>query len=288
MKEASTSRTGKPEWLKVRIGGGERYAATSGILSQHGLHTICRSGRCPNRGECWAMGTATFLIGGDICTRSCRFCNTLTGKPLPLMPDEPERVAESIRAMGLSHAVLTSVDRDDLPDLGAGHWARTIRCIKAASPGITMEALIPDFQGKSRWIDEVILAAPDIISHNMETVRRLTPAVRSGAKYERSLDVLRRVARSGVPAKSGLMLGLGETEEEILATVRDVLDAGCRLLSIGQYLQPSLKNLPVTEYVTPEKFDLYRRLSLEMGFRHVESAPLIRTSYGSAAFLKAR
>lgn len=279
------NRTGKPEWLKIRLGGNEQYAETNRILSAHGLHTICQSGRCPNKGECWERGTATFMIGGDICTRSCKFCNTKTGKPLPLVADEADKIAESIHLMGLKHAVITSVDRDDLPDLGAAHWAKTIRCVKSLNPEITMEVLIPDFQGKKACLDVVVQASPDIISHNMETVRRLTPLVRSVARYDTSLEVLRYIAQSGIPVKSGLMLGLGEEEEEVMNAIRDIFQAGCRLLSIGQYLQPSAKNLPVSAYVTPEKFDCYKKLSLQMGYKHVESAPLVRTSYASASFI---
>ncbi len=279
-------RLPKPDWLKINIGNRGRFTETQNILESHCLHTICQSGRCPNKGECWEKGTATFMIGGDICTRSCKFCNTKTGKPLPLIPDEPEKVAESVRQMGLKHAVITSVDRDDLPDLGAAHWARTIICIKEINPGITTEVLIPDFQGKTELIDVVIQANPDIISHNMETVKRLTPLVRSGAKYDVSLEVLRYVSQSDIDAKSGIMLGLGETTEEVEETIRDIYDTGCRLLSVGQYLQPSSKNLPVSAYITPEQFESYKQFALQMGYRHVESAPLVRTSYGSANFLK--
>jgi lipoic acid synthetase len=281
----SVSRAGKPEWLKIRIGGNKQYAETSMILSSRGLHTICQSGRCPNKRECWERGTATFMIGGDICTRSCKFCNTKTGKPLPLVSDETDKIAESIRLMKLKHAVITSVDRDDLPDLGAAHWARTIRCVKLLNPGVTMEVLIPDFQGKKACMDVIVQASPDIISHNMETVRRLTPLVRSGAKYDTSLAVLRYIAQSDIPVKSGFMLGLGEKEEEVIETIKDIFHAGCKLLSIGQYLQPSDKNLPVSAYIAPEKFVNYKELALQMGYKHVESAPLVRTSYASASFI---
>jgi lipoic acid synthetase len=279
------SAGGKPEWLKVRLGGTGRYAETCSTVASHGLHTICQSGKCPNKGECWERGTATFMIGGDICTRSCKFCNTATGKPLPLMPDEPDRIAQSIRSMGLKHAVITSVDRDDLPDLGAEHWAQTIRCVKALNPAVTLEVLIPDFRGKKAWIDAVIAASPNIIAHNVETVERLTPAVRSGATYGTSMEVLQHVAQSGIPAKSGLMLGLGEEDDEVIDTLRDIFRTGCRLLSIGQYLRPSTKNLPVSAYIPPEKFDFYKTLACRMGYRHVESAPLVRTSYRSAEYL---
>ncbi len=216
----------KPDWLKIRLGGNEQFTRTKTIVESHCLHTICTSGKCPNMGECWSRGTATFMIGGEICTRSCKFCNTLTGKPLPLDPKEPANVAESIRLMQLKHAVITSVDRDDLPDLGAAHWAETIRTIKAVNPETTVEVLIPDFQGRLELVDQVVEAAPEIISHNMETVKRLTPEVRSAAKYEVSLSVLRRIAERGVVAKTGIMVGLGETDEEIQTLMDDVLAVG--------------------------------------------------------------
>lgn len=269
----------KPDWLKIRLGGNEQFTRTKSIVESHCLHTICTSGKCPNMGECWSRGTATFMIAGNICTRSCRFCNTLTGRPLPLDAEEPRRVAESIRLMGLRHAVVTSVDRDDLPDLGAAHWVETIRSIKAVNPETTLEVLIPDFQGRLNLVDRVVEAAPEIISHNMETVRRLTPSVRSAARYETSLAVLRQIARSGVTAKTGLMAGLGETEEEVYHLMDDVLAAGVSVLTIGQYLQPSRKNIPVAEYVTPERFEKYRLKALEKGMPKVESAPLVRSSY---------
>lgn len=269
----------KPEWLKIRLRGNEHFAETKRIVESHCLHTICTSGKCPNMGECWSRGTATFMIAGEICTRSCRFCNTLTGKPLPLDPREPGRVAESVRLMQLKHAVVTSVDRDDLPDLGAGHWAATIREIKTVNPGTSLEVLIPDFQGRLDLVDLVIDAHPEIISHNMETVRRISPTVRSAAKYETSLAVLRHIAERGVTAKTGIMVGLGETEEEVWELMDDVLNQGVRILTIGQYLQPSRKNIPVSEYIHPDQFVAYREKALEKGFRHVESAPLVRSSY---------
>ncbi len=278
-------RIPKPSWLKIRLGSENRFSETGEIISSHGLHTICQSGRCPNKGECWEKGTSTFMIGGDICTRSCKFCNTKTGKPLPLISDEPQKVADSVWQMKLKHAVITSVDRDDLPDLAASHWAEVIATVKKVNPEITMEVLIPDFQGKKDLITIVLQTFPDIISHNMETVRRLTPLVRSRAKYDTSLDVLKHISDSGLLAKSGLMLGLGETQEEVEKTLEDIYNTGCKLLSIGQYLQPSSKNLPVVEYVTPDKFDYYKELALCMGYKHVESAPLVRTSYGSSGFL---
>ncbi|MDH6535331.1 lipoyl synthase [Parabacteroides sp. 52] len=269
----------KPDWLKIRLGGNDQFTRTKEIVESHCLHTICTSGKCPNMGECWSRGTATFMIGGEICTRSCRFCNTLTGKPLPLNTEEPAQVAESIRLMGLKHAVITSVDRDDLPDMGAHHWAETIRTIKRVNPETTIEVLIPDFQGHLELVDIVIDAAPEIISHNMETVRRISPLVRSAAKYETSLSVLEHIARRNVIAKSGLMVGLGETEEEMDETMDDLIKRKVSVLTIGQYLQPSRKNIPVYAYIRPEQFDIYKKRALEKGFKTVESAPLVRSSY---------
>ncbi|MDR2042737.1 MAG: lipoyl synthase [Tannerella sp.] len=269
----------KPDWLKVRLQGNEQFRQTKHIVESQGLHTICTDGRCPNRGECWSCGTATFLIGGEICTRSCRFCNTPTGKPQPLDASEPERVAEGIRRMGLRHAVVTSVNRDDLPDAGAGHWLQTIRCIRQRNPQTTLEVLIPDFRGQMEWIDRIIEVAPDIIAHNLETVARLTPQIRSAARYETSLSALARIASRGVRAKTGLMVGLGEREEEVEALMDDALRAGVSILTIGQYLQPSRRNLPVVEYLPPQQFETYRRTALSKGFRQVESAPLVRSSY---------
>ena len=269
----------KPEWLKIRLRGNEKFTHTKHVVESHGLHTICTSGKCPNLGECWGRGTATFMIGGEICTRSCRFCNTLTGKPLPLDPDEPEKVAESIRLMQLRHAVITSVDRDDLPDLGSEHWVKTIEAVRRVCPETTLEVLVPDFQGRNELIDPVVAAAPDIISHNMETIRRLTPGVRSAARYDVSLRVLQRIASQGVVAKTGIMAGLGETVDEVHELMDDVLQTGASVLTIGQYLQPSRKNIPVSAYITPEQFEAYRKTALEKGFRQVESAPLVRSSY---------
>lgn len=269
----------KPEWLKISIGANARYAETKKIVDTHKLHTICSSGRCPNMGECWGKGTATFMICGAICTRSCKFCNTCTGKPLPLDPNEPKNVAESIRLMKLNHAVITSVDRDDLEDLGASHWAATIRQIKETNPETTIEALIPDFQGKEELIKRVIETRPDILSHNLETVRRISPIIRSVAKYETSLDVIRMISQSGITAKSGIMVGLGETNEEVEETMDDLLKSGCRILTIGQYLQPTHKHYPVAEYITPEQFEKYRIIGEKKGFLKVESGPLVRSSY---------
>ena len=272
-------RIRKPEWLKISIGANERYTETKRIVESHCLHTICSSGRCPNMGECWGKGTATFMIGGDICTRCCKFCNTQTGKPLPLDMEEPTHVAESIALMKLSHAVITSVDRDDLPDLGAAHWACTIREIKRLNPETTIEVLIPDYQGRKELVSQVIEAQPEIISHNMETVNRITPLVRSAARYETSLEVIRQIADSGITAKSGIMVGLGETPEEVEELMDDLRRAGCQILTIGQYLQPSHKHYPVAEYVTPAQFASYKETGLAKGFDQVESAPLVRSSY---------
>ena len=272
-------RIRKPEWLKISIGANERYTETKRIVESHCLHTICSSGRCPNMGECWGKGTATFMIGGDICTRCCKFCNTQTGKPLPLDMEEPTHVAESIALMKLSHAVITSVDRADLPDLGAAHWACTIREIKRLNPETTIEVLIPDFQGRKKLVSQVIEVQPEIISHNMETVKRITPLVRSAARYETSLEVIRQIADSGITAKSGIMVGLGETPEEVEELMDDLRRAGCQILTIGQYLQPSHKHYPVAEYVTPAQFASYKETGLAKGFDQVESAPLVRSSY---------
>jgi len=249
------------------------------LVQTHHLHTICTSGNCPNIGECWAAGTATFMILGEVCTRSCRFCAVKTGRPGPVDGDEPYRLAESMKTMGIRHAVITSVDRDDLPDKGAGFWAETIRILKQEVPGLTMEALIPDFDGDPRLVGRVIDSAPEVISHNLETVERLTPLIRSRAKYRRSLDVVRQVAQTGLISKSGIMLGLGETEEEILQAMDDLVEAGCEVFTLGQYLQPTMDHMPVKEYITPEKFDAYRETGLQKGFRAVESSPLVRSSY---------
>ena len=272
-------RVRKPEWLKISIGANERYTETKRIVESHCLHTICSSGRCPNMGECWGKGTATFMIAGDICTRSCKFCNTQTGRPLPLDPDEPTHVAESIALMKLSQAVITSLDRDDLPDLGAAHWAQTIREIKRLNPETTTEVLIPDFQGRKELVDQVIKACPEIISHNMETVKRISPQVRSAANYHTSLEVIRQIAESGITAKSGIMVGLGETPAEVEELMDDLISVGCKILTIGQYLQPTHKHFPVAAYITPEQFAVYKETGLKKGFEQVESAPLVRSSY---------
>ena len=269
----------KSEWLKTKLQSGLQFVHVNNIVKEHGLHTICSSGRCPNLSECWNKGTATFMISGEICTRSCKFCNTLTGRPLPLDPTEPAKIAESIQLMNLKHAVVTSVDRDDLPDGGAYHWAATIKAIRKTNPDTTLEVLIPDFDGKIGLLDIVIAQKPDIISHNLETVRRLTPSIRTKAKYDISLKVLSYIHSQGIIAKTGIMLGLGETEEEVLTFMDDALATGCSILTIGQYMQPSRKNISVSEYITPSKFEEYKIIGLQKGFRIVESAPLVRSSY---------
>jgi lipoyl synthase len=268
-----------PEWLKMKRASGINYSMVKRVVSGNNLHTICTSGNCPNIGECWNRGTATFMILGDICTRACKFCNTKTGKPLPPDQDEPARVAHSIQMMKLRHCVITSVDRDDLPDGGASFWAETVRKIRELNPGITIETLIPDFDGREDCLDMLTGAAPDVISHNIETVRRLTPLIRTRAKYDRSLDVIRYIAESGAVSKSGLMLGLGETHDEIVETIHDLKKNGCRVLTIGQYLKPSPYHMDVVEYITPEKFEEYRHIALETGFSRVESSPLVRSSF---------
>lgn len=269
----------KPDWLKIRIPSGKEYVKVKDIVARHKLHTICTSGQCPNMAECWGRGTATFMILGDICTRSCKFCATKTGKPAPVDPDEPNNLAESVKLMKLKHCVITSVDRDDLEDGGAEHWAETIRQVKAINPGTTIEALIPDFQGKHDLIQKVIDARPDVISHNLETVRRLTPQVRSAARYDRSLEVIRQIAASGLVAKSGIMVGLGETEQEIYQTMDDLLAVGCHVMTIGQYLQPTKQHLPVVEYFHPDTFNYWKEVGLKKGFKFVESQSLVRSSY---------
>jgi len=269
----------KPEWLRHQLYSERNFSNVHQIIQQKGLHTICTSGRCPNLSECWSKGTATLMIGGEICTRACKFCNTITGRPLPLDPDEPRKVAESVQQMKLKHAVITSVDRDDLKDHGAGHWAETIKQIKLHNPQTTLEVLIPDFDGKEELIDMVINEKPNVISHNLETVRRLTPQIRTKAQYETSLNVLAYVASKGIVAKTGIMLGLGEEEEEVLQLMDDALSHGCTILTIGQYMQPSRKNVPVTAYIHPDKFEEYRLKGLEKGFRQVESGPFVRSSY---------
>ena len=265
--------------MKMQRASGENYTRVKNLVEKKHLHTICKSGNCPNIGECWNAGTATFMILGDICTRSCKFCGTATGKPDPPDPDEPANLAESVKIMGLKHCVITSVDRDDLPDSGAAIWAEVIRKVKEVNPGTTIEVLIPDFRGVEEDIKRVIDAGPEVISHNVETVERLTPVIRSAAKYRRSLEVIRYINAHGVRAKSGIMLGLGEQESEIYKTMDDLIEAGCSVFTIGQYLQPSLNHMEVVEYVDPIKFEEYRNVGLAKGFLFVESHPLVRSSY---------
>ena len=272
-------RLKKPKWLKVKLPTGESYKKVRALVSEHKLHTICESGSCPNMGECWGEGTATFMILGNICTRSCGFCNVQTGRPEEVDIYEPGRVAQSVKLMTVKHAVITSVDRDDLKDGGSDIWAQTIRAIRQQSPGTTMETLIPDFAGKWENLQTIIDVAPEIVSHNLETVRRLTKQVRIQAKYDRSLEVLFRLKKGGMRTKSGIMLGLGETPEEVIESMQDLRSVDVDILTLGQYLQPSPKHLPVVEFITPEKFEEYRILGIEMGFRYVESGPLVRSSY---------
>lgn len=269
----------KPEWLKIKLPRGFKTSQVVGLLNEHGLHTICSSGMCPNRGECWSAGTATFMIGGNVCTRSCRFCNVATGRPLPLDEQEIADIVKSVKELHLKHIVITSVDRDDLPDCGAAHWVKMIEALKKECPGVTMEVLIPDFQGRLDLVDRIIDAGPEVISHNLETVRRLTPEVRFRATYDTSLSVIRRIASRCVRSKSGIMLGLGETPEEILQTMDDLLEAGCEVMTIGQYLQPTKDHYPVKEYIEPEIFAEYGHIGKEKGFRHIESSPMVRSSY---------
>ncbi len=279
MKDELNGRQHLPRWMKMKLPKGENYSKVKNLVNKHELHTICTSGNCPNIGECWNRGTATFMILGEICTRNCKFCGVTTGKPLPPDPGEPKRVAESIRIMQLKHAVITSVDRDDLPDLGAEIWAETINEIKRVNPNTKLEVLIPDFQGKEDLILKVVQAKPEVISHNLETVERLTPEIRSAAKYRRSLEVISIIAKTGLIAKSGIMLGLGETEQEVLQTMDDLLEAGCKVMTIGQYLAPTKAHIPVKEYIKPEQFEKLRTIGLEKGFSFVESSPLVRSSY---------
>ncbi len=275
----STSKISKPKWLRVKLPTGENYKNVREIVSEHKLHTICESGNCPNMGECWGAGTATFMILGNICTRSCGFCNVLTGKPLDVDPFEPLRVAKSVKLMKVKHCVITSVDRDDIKDGGSVIWAQTVNKVRELSPTTTMETLIPDFAGNWENLQRIIDVAPEIVSHNLETVRRLTKEVRIQAKYDRSLEVLYRLKKGGMRTKSGVMLGLGETDQEIIETMEDLRSVKVDVLTLGQYLQPTKKHLPVYEFVKPELFKKYKDLGLEMGFRFVESGPLVRSSY---------
>ncbi|SDM91739.1 lipoyl synthase [Kriegella aquimaris] len=271
---------GKPKWLRVKLPTGKKYTQLRGLVEKYDLHTICTSGSCPNMGECWGEGTATFMILGNVCTRSCGFCGVQTGRPDTVDWAEPEKVARSIKIMGISHAVITSVDRDDLKDMGSIIWAETVKAIRRMNPDTTLETLIPDFQGIERHLDRIIAVAPEVVSHNMETVRRLTREVRIQAKYDRSLGVLKYLRDNGINrTKSGIMLGLGELEEEVITTMEDLRKANVDVVTIGQYLQPSKKHLPVKEFILPEQFKKYETIGLEMGFRHVESGALVRSSY---------
>ena len=269
----------KPKWLRVKLPTGESYREVRKLVDEHKLHTICESGSCPNMGECWGEGTATFMILGNICTRSCGFCAVKTGRPNAVDLKEPERVAESVKLMKVKHAVLTSVDRDDLTDGGAQIWVETVESIRKMSPKTTLETLIPDFAGKWENLQRIIDVAPEIVSHNLETVRRLTKAVRIQAKYDRSLELLFRLKKGGMKTKSGVMLGLGELEEEVVETMEDLRNVNVDILTLGQYLQPTPKHLPVSDFITPERFLKYKELGLKMGFRYVESGPLVRSSY---------
>jgi len=269
----------KPEWLKIKIPKAQAHKHVNGLVLSQRLHTICESGNCPNAGDCWGRGTATFMILGDICTRSCKFCNVKTGKPLPVDETEPIKVAESVKELGLKHCVITSVDRDDLPDGGAAIWVKTIQEIKRLNVNTTIEVLIPDFDGKPELVQLIIDAKPEVISHNLETVKRLTSEVRSRAKYNTSLKVLEQIAKSGLVAKSGIMLGLGELENELLLAMDDLRKVNCKVLTLGQYLQPTRTHYPVKEYIHPDKFKEYEKIGLAKGFSFVESSPLVRSSY---------
>jgi len=269
----------KPDWLRVKLPIGEEYRKVRELVTENKLHTICESGNCPNMGECWGAGTATFMILGNVCTRSCGFCAVSTGRPSAVDLQEPERVAESVRLMKVKHCVITSVDRDDLKDGGANVWVNTIRAIRATSPGTTMETLIPDFQGKWDNLQLVIDEQPEVISHNLETVRRLTREVRIQAKYDRSLEVLKKISGSGTRTKSGIMLGLGESKEEVIESMNDLVNTGVQILTLGQYLQPTTKHLAVQRFIPPDEFEEYKSLGLSLGFRYVESGPLVRSSY---------
>lgn len=273
-------RVRKPEWLKIKLGDNSTFAETKHSVEGRGLNTICHSGRCPNQGECWSAGTATYMIGGAVCTRACRFCNTMSSRTPPALdPNEPQRVADSIKEMKLRHAVITSVDRDDLSDYGAEHWVQTIEAIQRTTPEVTIEVLIPDFNGDLTLVDKIIELRPSIISHNLETIRRLTPSVRHIATYETSLRVLKHIAQSGIRTKTGIMVGLGETEEEVIALMQEVYEAGVSVLTIGQYLQPTRRHLDVVEYVHPRQFSKYSIIGHEIGIKKVESGPLVRSSY---------
>lgn len=278
-KKEEVSFRRKPEWLKIKLPRGFKASQVVEMLNERHIHTICSSGMCPNRAECWGNGTATFMLCGAVCTRNCRFCNVTGGKPGPLDPQEIEDIVRSVKELKLKHVVITSVTRDDLPDGGARHWATMIRRLHEECPGVTMEVLIPDMQGNTDLLDIILAEHPDVISHNLETVRRLTPEVRRVATYDRSLQVLEYLAKKGANTKSGIMLGLGETEEEVLQAMDDLRAVGCRIMTIGQYLQPSKLHYPVQDYIHPDKFEEYRLKGIEKGFAHIESAPMVRSSY---------
>ena len=269
----------KPEWLKIRLHRTAAYAEVRHIVESHALHTICSSGMCPNKAECWSRRTATFMILGDICTRGCRFCATRTGRPLPPDPGEPAEIAASVRLLGRRYVVVTSVTRDDLPDGGAAHWAECVRAIRKQNPDAAIELLIPDLDARPDLLDTVLASKPDIVGHNIETVERLTPQLRARAKYRTSLATLRHIAERGAVAKSGIMVGLGESDDEVLQTLHDLRDAGVRIVTLGQYLRPTLEHYPVAAYITPEKFEWYRLQALDMGFDYCASAPMVRSSY---------
>ncbi|ANH61774.1 MULTISPECIES: lipoyl synthase [Dokdonia] len=273
-------RVAKPKWLRVKLPTGKKYTDLRSLVDKYSLNTICTSGSCPNMGECWSEGTATFMILGNVCTRSCGFCGVKTGRPEQVDWEEPEKVARSIKLMDIKHAVITSVDRDDIKDMGTIIWAETVQAIRRMNPNTTLETLIPDFQGREDLLDRIVQVAPEVVSHNMETVKRLTREVRIQAKYERSLGVLKYLKESGIKrTKSGIMLGLGETEEEVIQTLKDLREVNLDIVTIGQYLQPSKKHLPVKQFITPDQFQKYEKIGLEMGFRHVESGALVRSSY---------
>jgi len=280
VKENVAPPKGKPKWLRVKLPTGKKYTQLRGLVDKYDLHTICTSGSCPNMGECWGEGTATFMILGNVCTRSCGFCGVKTGRPENVDWAEPEKVARSIKIMGIKHAVITSVDRDDLKDMGSIIWAETVKAIRRMNPTTTLETLIPDFQGIEKHLDRIVAVFPEVVSHNMETVKRLTREVRIQAKYERSLEALNYLKKQGINrTKSGIMLGLGEHEDEVITTLADLRKADVDVVTIGQYLQPSKKHLPVKEFITPDQFKKYEDIGLEMGFRHVESGALVRSSY---------
>ena len=280
VQEKETKHQKKPDWIRVKLPTGKKYTELRGLVDKYKLNTICTSGSCPNMGECWAEGTATFMILGNICTRSCGFCGVQTGRPGAVDWAEPEKVANSIKLMNIKHAVITSVDRDDLKDMGSIIWAETVNAVRRISPQTTMETLIPDFQGKTRNIDRIVQVAPEVVSHNMETVKRLTRKVRVQAKYDTSLEVLRYLKEQGINrTKSGIMLGLGEHEEEVMEVLHDLRKVNVDVVTLGQYLQPSKKHLPVQQFITPDTFKKLETFALDLGFRHVESGPLVRSSY---------